>query len=948
MSFKKTNNNILQFQISQNRTIKSVNVFSKKTLSKTFRSSLRKEVLRGNIPILHDRVKAQLNKEGKMLNEITGRLVKQNKRNAKKQYTQNLYPPLATWEGEVTPETIYDVIKFYKGKYLILSDGTKQIRLFVPTTGLPNWWSGTRWRFMIDSETLVFQNGVSLYLAGDVEGSKIKQSFRDGYEHCLYVPIINKVIKMISKIPKKPRGENVKKNINRRSELNRILKYCMKRKNDGGVHQDKLQEIADAVKIRIVIQFPFTGDTIDVRPDGGYRHVFKFNNVSFNHLELADNLALSATEYVDEIKLTDEIFYWKESPQGGITKAWKKDGSVLATSQGDTYHEFIKHHKQYSIKSQTPISEFIEKSCVYNNSMNLHNEKEIDLTKIYQLDETKCYLQHKTTPFYNGLGIILTTYEERPFTIEEVEKNAGFYLLSNVSYPNKFPRNIFNAEGRIMYSAEVLYLHSIGCWFEIVAGAYGEQGRNIDEIDLHEYFDDENKSYRIAIGRFNCVPKYDTFKMKAIETKFYEHLIHLSRKHQERENTRVFRCKKGVYDIVCPAKPKKHYSTITSIVLSYARIRMMKFIDDNLDVKDILRINCDGVYLRNNMCKETETMIYKKIELKDSSTFFVGGKYLHYDETYAHKDIVCENKKQINLYKGPGGTGKTHFVGNDKSTISLCVFSPTWKLAKYISDAYPVTCLTWAKLQSETQGGETLKQMIENYNVWAFDEVSMMSNEFKNYLIQLAKKHNKKIIFMGDVGFQLPCFGEGETPFTTERIEHIKEFIESYRFNKDDPIRPIAKHLRRMIVDDMSSRKQLEWLRSQENITIQKYDNIRPNVNDLIITSTKKNIVQFNKRYKKGIPAIFKCPLGEFVNYKKKWCIKTNSPKYKNTQIVINNKKPNTKCVEQYAYTIHSAQGETISPPNDLYIDCRRMWAIEHLYTAISRARSLKQIILII
>ena len=921
-------------------------------MTKTFIKSLRQEVKKGNIPTLPLKVRVLLHKQNLMLNETTGRLITKKKANKKKQYDETLYPPIAEYPGAVYPEgELERDIKAHKGKYLILTDGTIQIRMAVPSEGFSTWWAKFRWRIMLDSDKTLFKKGASLFLAKNVESSKLKQSFRDGYEHCIYMPIIHKVTKMLEKIPKKGRGENNKTHIDRRCKLNRILKYCVKRKDTGGVHQDELQEIADDIKIRIQVIFPFTGDTIDVKPDGKYCMVFKFNNVSFNHLEYADNLQLNAKpEYQDVIKLTDDIYYWQETPQGAIRKAWKKDGTVLALANTDKYYEFVGEHQQYSLMSETPISKFIEKSCVYNNTMNLHNDKKIDLEKIYQMDETKCYLQHKTTPGYNGLGIILTTYEERPFTMEEVENNAGFYLLCNVSYPHKFPKNIFQAEGRIMYSAEILYLHSVGCRFEITAGAYGQQGKNIDEIDLHSYFDDEDKSYRMAVGRFNCIPKFDTFKMKATETQYYAHLLHLSNKSQHKQQTRVFRTGKGIYDIVCPSKPTKHFSTITSIVLSYARIRMMQFIKTELDFKDILRINCDGLYLRNNMCSESATMRYKKIELEDNSTFFAAGDYLKYEEKYihSHQSIVCENKGQINLYEGAGGTGKTNFVGTDKSSISLCVFSPTWKLAKYISDSYPVTCLTWAKLKKETQQGECLKYIIERYNVWAFDEVSMMSNEFKNYIIQLAKIHNKKIIFMGDVGFQLPCFGEGETPFTTEGIEHKKEFIKSYRFNKDDPIRLIAKHLRQMIVDNMSSREQLSWLKKQENITIKNYDDIRPAVSDLIITSTKKHIMQFNKRYKEGIPEISSCPLGEFVTYKKKWCIKTNSPKYKNTEIVIQNKKPNTKCEAQYAYTIHSIQGETVAPPDYLYIDCRNMWALEHLYTAISRAKSLRQIILVV
>ena len=45
--------------------------------------------------------------------------------------------------------------------------------------------------------------------------------------------------------------------------------------------------------------------------------------------------------------------------------------------------------------------------------MNLHKEKKIDLNKLYQIDETKCYLQHKNTPYYNGLGVVLTDLQYR-------------------------------------------------------------------------------------------------------------------------------------------------------------------------------------------------------------------------------------------------------------------------------------------------------------------------------------------------------------------------------------------------------------------------------------------------------------------------------------------------------------------------------------------------------
>mgnify|MGYP007073234211 FL=1 len=46
----------------------------------------------------------------------------------------------------------------------------------------------------------------------------------------------------------------------------------------------------------------------------------------------------------------------------------------------------LKKHKFLQLTSNTEISTFIEDSVCYNNSMNLHKEKKIDLNKLYQID----------------------------------------------------------------------------------------------------------------------------------------------------------------------------------------------------------------------------------------------------------------------------------------------------------------------------------------------------------------------------------------------------------------------------------------------------------------------------------------------------------------------------------------------------------------------------------
>tara|TARA_Y100000114_G_C11757062_1_gene327452 strand:+ start:98 stop:2956 length:2859 start_codon:yes stop_codon:yes gene_type:complete len=919
-------------------------VFRGNQLTKTFRSQLRKDIKRGRTPILPERVRNYLTQNNKIINEVTGRIINDTARNRRNLLTMP-YPPADVLEGVLYPEEILDVLNQtkYLGKYVIIRDDLRQIRLRIPTEITSSWWASKRWLFMDDSDTPLF-DGAEIYIATNIENKRIAQAFRNGYEHCLYVPILKKAQKELEKYPKLPYGQNNKKHATQRSRLNKIIKYCEEHKKDGGVSEKHLQEVASAINCRIIIKFPFINTEIDVKPDGKYYRKFEFWNTALNHVEPAgDNLHINTKPILqDEIKITDDILYWKEF-EGEVTKAWLKDGSVLKKSSTDdsSFDAFRKKYRFLSLKSNTDISTFIEDSVCYNNSMNLHNEKKIDLNKLYQIDETKCYLQHKNTPYYRGLGVVLTDLQYKKFSLDFVKERVGFYLIENVSYPANFPEHIFRCEGRIMFSPEIIYLHDRGLTFNITAGAFGHQKEAID-INLHKYFDDEEKSYRKAIGKMNCIPKYDSFRMKAKEKEYYEHFLYLTKGIQDKSETRVYQVENDVYDIIVPREHSNHFSSITSAVLSYARIRMMEFLRQYVYLPDVIRINCDGVYLKNNKCKPKLPYRYKPIELQSSEVFFNHGEYMDYNYNTAHDRLLTNDYQQINLLKGAGGTGKTYTTAQDKSLVKKCFFTPSWKLAKYITKSYNQTALTWARLDPQYK---YLEEVIERYNVWIIDEVSMMANNFKCMLINIAKENHKKIIFMGDVGFQLPPFAKGATPFTESKIDFVKEYTYSYRY-RDNHIRALADSLRRMISNGVRAKRQVKLIKNNPDIRKVRFNDIKPKIQDLIITGSHKKIKEFNKKFKGGIPE--NSGFCNFKIHKKKWYIKTNSPKYSNTEIVIQQTKPDTECLEQYAFTIHSIQGETIDPPNYLYIDVRGMWEIEHLYTAISRARKLSQIILVV
>ena len=82
----------------------------------------------------------------------------------------------------------------------------------------------------------------------------------------------------------------------------------------------------------------------------------------------------------------------------------------------------------------------------------------------------------------------------------------------------------------------------------------------------------------------------------------------------------------------------------------------------------------------------------------------------------------------------------------------------------------------------------------------------------------------------------------------------------------------------------------------------------------------------------------------EMFNDMQKWYVKINDRVYKNGEIIIGD-KPETSCVLQHAYTIHSIQGETAK--HKLFIDATKNYEGRTLYTAISRATKLEQIYLV-
>ena len=175
-------------------------------------------------------------------------------------------------------------------------------------------------------------------------------------------------------------------------------------------------------------------------------------------------------------------------------------------------------------------------------------------------------------------------------------------------------------------------------------------------------------------------------------------------------------------------------------------------------------------------------------------------------------------------------------------------------------------------------------------------------------------------MFLGDINkfeeFKKEGFDNIENHKTNYRVQD-KELL--FKLNK---IRLFMEYDKHYMVKDYVLNNFTKW---------EKNKPFDYNVKDMILVGTNKEKDKYTEQYQ----------------HLEKYYVKNNTKTYSNGQILYT--KPTEKGVDyriRHAYTTHSIQGETAY--NNLYIDMTDMRNSKMIYTALSRARFMEQIILIV
>jgi len=783
----------------------------------------------------------------------------------------------------------------------------------------------------------------------NIKPQRIAQAFKQGTTNCLFVPIIN----WCEEKANNSTTEATRKKY--QSKLN-VAKKLEEKYRETGVVKEELQSIADKLQINITIKLPFDSldPLIETKCNKKQLTTFEYINTKLNHIDgfthneiiNKKNKEISCEEMeqmYNDLRKNKEYFIFKRN-NNSISSISTICNTYI---QKQDFNEFTNEFKKYTGLAecyicdlqQTNLSQYIRASCNANLTIDFKSVNEPDVEDIGNvskdsefyvndegdkspygeyncMDMEKAYKNVNKCNYYHGYLGKITDFRKTDKIV-----TIGIYTITNLVLPDKLKKlnekMLIWKNGNPYPSPELEYLKSEGATFDIIEGCWGHH-IDFDFTDnkwLNIVDDNREKTntrwYAKFVGTMECCSDKESFYMNA-EKDYIQNLISYlpEDKYKTYDDEVRFMVNKD---------SNRHLTHIASFIKSYTRINMMEQLM-SMDYDDIIRVCVDGIYYYNDYTCLNIFRIEEKEIKNNLDTGMYCSNYIH--DFIWNCDAEFKPNYKRELHTGVGGGGKTHKQLTDTGNIKVKYFAPSWKLARKKAEEYNVKVDVWYNLL--TDDPEKWGAIARNYNVLVIDEVSMMSNESKELIME--RFNHCKIIMCGDIGFQLDNIGEG-TPFKKELFDYYEEHNTNHRVKCKKLLFLLNKIRKMMASSPVVSSKEIKEYIMNNFKKIKKIENY--SVNDMILTYTNKRKDEFTEMYKDH----------------EKYYITENTQNYSNGEIVLH-KPLNTRCELRHAYTTHSIQGETTE--HNLYIDITHINYKKMIYTALSRARYYDQIYLLV
>jgi hypothetical protein len=800
----------------------------------------------------------------------------------------------------------------------------------IPVNNFSNWWKKENIAiyYQVDSETYIWDENPdgSLFFYEPrrlITSEKVIQAFREGITNCLLTPILNWAEVKFEEAKARTTKFRYKKIIN---DVNEMMKEYV-----NGVPENCVNIVCDKLQIDIDISLPFgEKKLIEAKSTKKALNKFRYMNTRIDHIDF--NKLVNDKEVTQVSKDTlyelirkfekEGIYYTYQKNMTGYCEISTLESKYrLINEYSKIKNEFEKDYGFDEIKiddiHQEKLSCFVRDGVHYNGVIDFDEEeveKNVEDIRSYvkHIDMTKAYANFKSCKYYDGFLGKITDFRK----CNKVMGN-GLYLIDNLVFTDNYFKKL--NDKMVMYSNKNVYtnvelkmLDDNGVSYDILCGCWGVEKFDFDFPESMLQKEEGVSHYAKWTGASNSVNLTSSFYMKG-----NDEMAYMIQEHTE-GTVRYFRDDEIQVEYEKPYA--QHLSHITAFITAYTRMNIIEqLLEINYD--NLIRVCVDGIYFKGDVvCKNVFTHKTKMTFKNGCGDEFCSNLYeREYDIANFREHFGSE------LHLGEGGCGKTHTNLTDEGLCKVLFVAPSWKLARAKQLELGVRCSVWARILMDDP--EKINFVRKNTNVLIIDEVSMMSEESKKFIF----KHygDMKLIFCGDLGFQLPCING--SPMDGKGFDNTVKHLKDYRC-KCPVLKELKEMLRLMIMYGRSRNEinnyVIEFFKEMNRVVPVDYLKSHYKIEDMILTGTNKL-----KDYFTGL----------FPDLKK-YIVLGNNRLYSNGEILFN--EPEQVSFEvRHAFTTHSIQGETAH--HNLYIDSSRMFDERMFYTAVSRAKKIEQIFII-
>ena len=738
-----------------------------------------------------------------------------------------------------------------------------------------------------------------------------------------------------------------------------------------GYTNDTLKEICEFTKSSLTIKDLLSSNDIIIRTANSRYHL-TFFNTRHNHLDFISHpynnpIEVENKEELENIKNVSD-FYIEEFGKVITLKGSYKVKDDAFNIEYKAWKEFI-NYNDLPIKEESQEMELINNydystHCFFNEKLPVKNElyDELDIEKAYfqYSDKTKNPNYHGV-PSGSFINIKITNNCDINTFNEQLKNNIiGYYevVVKKINSQHKIFKKIGINENEI-YVFTSVQINSFKNYIDFVflnisispcihipftegmknkifttddkkglsyyCKAFGIMLKSTDHIsmtvkpllcDLNYYNIINNEN--INIYEKDGIIKINKKNQVVTNCKHIGYYIHSYVKTLVFEQLLKIDDINNVFGIKIDSIVLKKGSIISKILPAFYTDYKICNIESMIDVN---KINNNKIrYYEDEIEEATINGYYRDFFKCNMNDINFNPTFLPNNEMITSSVIFCGGK---------GGSGKSHSIC--KNNKSVCMVSSCWNLTANKKEEYGIRPLSINKLIGHTMG-KTTEKVIVNDKILFLDELTMWE---RKDVLQVISEYKHKFIFLaGDINyngdyFQCSLQNLVFRPSEIKNLQYVK-YTKNYRFNEQ--LDNLLDGLRKCLTKD----KQEAYIKlhfknnfkNKENIIwtdkIRGISDLKDNkeLEEYFINKGAKPIkyiktTNFNKREFKG--AIFKEDTDTAINFEYK-----------------------------LFKSIHSYQGldikddETLVINNKLNFD-RNLW-----YTALSRARNLQQIIILI